>query len=207
MIGRRGPGAAMTCAAVTFVAAFAWNAAAVDAESPATQAAGQRVAGGYVGEQTCLSCHIDQRVAGPHAHTFYERTPAATEGCESCHGPGQQHAESGDPAQIRRFDAIAPSEASDTCTTCHNRASHALWDGSQHDPRIEWLDGLISGYGNRPYTGHTALVRRSIDSDADSVEFLAVPIDFSPSMFPQPRRAPPRTLVNGPPLTGTRFAN
>jgi MtrB/PioB family decaheme-associated outer membrane protein len=27
------------------------------------------------------------------------------------------------------------------------------------DPRIEWLGGLISGYGNRPYTGHTAFVR------------------------------------------------
>ena len=24
---------------------------------------------------------------------------------------------------------------SDTCTSCHNRATHALWDGSQHDQR------------------------------------------------------------------------
>jgi DmsE family decaheme c-type cytochrome len=30
---------------------------------------------------------------------------------------------------------MTPSQASDTCTTCHNRASHALWDGSQHDQR------------------------------------------------------------------------
>ena len=27
------------------------------------------------------------------------------------------------------------------------------------DPRIDWLGGLITGYGNRPYTGHTASVR------------------------------------------------
>jgi MtrB/PioB family decaheme-associated outer membrane protein len=27
------------------------------------------------------------------------------------------------------------------------------------DPRIDWLGGLISGYGNRPYTGHTTYVR------------------------------------------------
>jgi hypothetical protein len=26
-------------------------------------------------------------------------------------------------------------------------------------PRIDWLGGLITGYGNRPYTGHTASVR------------------------------------------------
>jgi DmsE family decaheme c-type cytochrome len=125
----------MACAAVTFMAALVWTTAAVDAEPPAPQAAGQPTGGGYVGEQTCLSCHADQRVVGPHAHAFNERTPAATQGCESCHGPGQKHAESGDPTLIRRFDAIAPAEASDTCTSCHNRASHALWDGSQHDQR------------------------------------------------------------------------
>jgi hypothetical protein len=27
------------------------------------------------------------------------------------------------------------------------------------EPRIDWLGGLITGYGNRPYTGHTAYVR------------------------------------------------
>jgi hypothetical protein len=27
------------------------------------------------------------------------------------------------------------------------------------EPRIDWLGGLIMGYGNRPYTGHTAYVR------------------------------------------------
>jgi len=27
------------------------------------------------------------------------------------------------------------------------------------DPRIDWLGGLMTGYGNRPYTGHTAFVR------------------------------------------------
>jgi hypothetical protein len=27
------------------------------------------------------------------------------------------------------------------------------------EPRIDWLGGLVTGYGNRPYTGHTAYVR------------------------------------------------
>ena len=84
---------------------------------------------GYVGEATCLTCHQDQSYAGTrHGHAFEARTPAATRGCESCHGPGQKHAESGDPALIRSFTRLSPSEASETCTTCHNRASHALWD-------------------------------------------------------------------------------
>ena len=26
-------------------------------------------------------------------------------------------------------------------------------------PRIDWLGGLITGYGNRPYTGHTVYLR------------------------------------------------
>ena len=27
------------------------------------------------------------------------------------------------------------------------------------EPRIDWLGGLVTGYGNRPYTGHTAYLR------------------------------------------------
>ena len=91
---------------------------------------------GYVGEATCLTCHENQSYKGTkHSLAFNERTPAATQGCESCHGPGQKHAESGDPALIRNPGKLTPSQASDTCTTCHTRASHALWDGSQHDQR------------------------------------------------------------------------
>lgn len=91
---------------------------------------------GYVGESTCLVCHVDKSYQGTkHAHAFNERTPTAGQGCESCHGPGQKHAESGDPSLIRNPRKMTPSQASDTCTTCHTRASHALWDGSQHDQR------------------------------------------------------------------------
>jgi DmsE family decaheme c-type cytochrome len=91
----------------------------------------------YAGEDTCLTCHADQAYkATAHGRAFNERTPAATQGCESCHGPGKAHAEAGgDKALIRSYKALAPSEASATCTSCHNRASHALWDGSQHDQR------------------------------------------------------------------------
>ena len=93
--------------------------------------------GEYVGEQTCLGCHDTQSYKGTaHAITANVRTPAATHGCESCHGPGKAHAESGDASLIRRFNkSTAPSEITATCTSCHNRASHALWEGSPHDQR------------------------------------------------------------------------
>jgi len=90
----------------------------------------------YVGEDTCLGCHEDQSYKGTaHGLAMNERTPAANHGCESCHGPGKAHAESGDSTLIKRFTAMSPAAVSETCTTCHNRASHALWDGSQHDQR------------------------------------------------------------------------
>src|SRR5436190_16603863 len=46
----------------------------------------------YVGETVCLTCHETQKYDGTaHALKSNERTPAATHGCESCHGPGKAH--------------------------------------------------------------------------------------------------------------------
>jgi DmsE family decaheme c-type cytochrome len=105
--------------------------------SSAPQPAGAPSKAEYAGQDTCLTCHADQAYKGTaHGRTFNERTPAAGHGCESCHGPGKAHVDSGgDKSLIISFTALTPSQASDTCTTCHNRATHALWDGSQHDQR------------------------------------------------------------------------
>ena len=108
------------------------------AAAAAKQAASARApaAGEYVGESTCLTCHEDQAYkATVHGMSMKERTPAATHGCESCHGPGKAHVDSGDPAQIKNPGKMAPQDASAICTSCHNRGGHALWDGSQHDQR------------------------------------------------------------------------
>jgi DmsE family decaheme c-type cytochrome len=99
-------------------------------------AAAAQAGGDYAGEAACLNCHDDRAYKGTvHGLTFHERTPAATRGCESCHGPGKAHADSGDPELMRSFGEMSAAETSATCLTCHNRASHALWDGSQHDQR------------------------------------------------------------------------
>jgi DmsE family decaheme c-type cytochrome len=144
------------------------------APHPALQAAGQSAArqpapapvqAGYAGESTCMTCHDQTYTGTKHALTFNARTPAATHGCESCHGPGQKHAESGDPTLIRRFSAIRPDEASAACATCHNRASHALWDGSQHDQRNI---GCTTCHGVHASKGPTQLKARTITEQCAS---------------------------------------
>jgi DmsE family decaheme c-type cytochrome len=86
----------------------------------------------------CIVCHDDQRqniARSKHGQVQNERTPAATRGCESCHGPGQAHVDDDAKGHIRRFAAIGPAEINETCLTCHNRANHAAWEGSTHDAR------------------------------------------------------------------------
>ena len=129
-------GAAFACVLACAIATVDVETAPQTKPSPAQTSAAQTPQGGYVGQDTCLACHDDKSYQGTkHSHVFNARTPAAGQGCESCHGPGQKHAESGDPALIRNPRKMTSSQASDTCTTCHTRASHALWDGSQHDQR------------------------------------------------------------------------
>jgi DmsE family decaheme c-type cytochrome len=98
----------------------------------------QPMAGAYVGDDaTCLTCHEAQSYKGTaHARAFNPKTPAATHGCESCHGPGKAHVDAGgDKTKILNPRTLPPDRASDICSTCHNRGTHALWDGSQHDQR------------------------------------------------------------------------
>jgi DmsE family decaheme c-type cytochrome len=123
-------------ACLVFIAARAPAAAAGRTKaSPASPSFSQNP-GDYVGQDTCLGCHEDQHYKGTtHALVSNPRTPAAGHGCESCHGPGREHAESGDATKIVRLWLLRPQDASTYCTTCHDRGSHALWAGSQHDNR------------------------------------------------------------------------
>ncbi|HEY7173135.1 MAG TPA: DmsE family decaheme c-type cytochrome [Vicinamibacterales bacterium] len=106
-------------------------------EQPQAQAPAP--AGEYVGQDTCVACHEDKETSitgTPHAQAKNPRSPAATHGCESCHGPGKAHAESGDPELIQRFTAVTPAaQKSAACLSCHNRGNHAGWEGSAHDRR------------------------------------------------------------------------
>lgn len=92
----------------------------------------------YVGQDTCLTCHeaaMAKYVDTAHNRAADPRSPAAKQGCEGCHGPGSKHIE--DPVSVKplSFKTMTADEASATCTTCHTRGEHALWDGSQHESR------------------------------------------------------------------------
>jgi DmsE family decaheme c-type cytochrome len=108
--------------------------------------------GAYAGTETCLTCHEDQAAAithGPHSHAFRAGTPMSPKGCqtchsdtkaalgcEACHGPGKEHAESnGDNTKITRFASLSARQSSETCVSCHFRTNLAFWAGSQHDQR------------------------------------------------------------------------
>jgi DmsE family decaheme c-type cytochrome len=103
----------------------------------ATATTSLRQTTGLVGDSTCLTCHEGQDLqASAHARAQNPRTPAATgQSCETCHGPGQAHVDTGDETKINRFAALSPGDANAACVACHNRGEHANWQGSMHDAR------------------------------------------------------------------------
>jgi DmsE family decaheme c-type cytochrome len=96
---------------------------------PATKAAAAEP--GYVGMDTCMTCHEDTVKAfksTPHA--------ASAQGCEGCHGPGQAHVDGGgDKTKIRSFKTLSALDSSATCMECHNKGNQKHWVGSTHDSR------------------------------------------------------------------------
>ena len=98
----------------------------------------QQPSADYAGTDTCVTCH-DAQKAGfegtPHGRASDWRSPAANRGCESCHGPGAKHASDPSANPVKVFRNLSPADVSATCTSCHNRGEHALWDNSQHEAR------------------------------------------------------------------------
>ena len=106
-------------------------------QAPAPPAAAQ-AGNTYSGEAMCISCHDAQKpgyFASPHHRVKDPRTPGGKQGCESCHGPGSKHSDDPGAFPIKSFKKMSPSEVTATCTSCHNRGEHTLWDGSQHANR------------------------------------------------------------------------
>ena len=136
---RYGSRVGMVIAVLAVIAGF-FGATRTTAANPAAKtvkAAVLQPPGEYVGQETCLTCHESQGYKGTaHALTSNDRTPASTHGCESCHGPGKAHVDGGgDKTKIVNPKNLTAQQSSERCATCHDRAKHALWAGSQHDQR------------------------------------------------------------------------
>ncbi len=79
-------------------------------------------ANGYVGSDTCATCHqdkVDAMADNPHHKLALQHGKAGTT-CEGCHGPGQAHVDGGgDVTKIRVFAKMTPTEVDKTCLGCH----------------------------------------------------------------------------------------
>jgi DmsE family decaheme c-type cytochrome len=127
-------------AVTTMVAPGAHASAASPRPAPLALPSTTAQAQEFVGDDTCLACHEREAMslkATLHGKARNVRTPSAkpNQACETCHGPGKEHSETGDKAKIRSFTALSPRDAADTCLTCHDRGDHAMWKGGMHEAR------------------------------------------------------------------------
>ena len=89
----------------------------------------------YVGTETCSTCH--QEVAKNWALTSHRRSlfnkDASQNGCEACHGPGEEHvAGGGDKTKIIKLSKQKPDQIEETCLKCHKQEHVTLWKTSLH---------------------------------------------------------------------------
>jgi len=104
-------------------------------ESPPAASQGASSSAGLVGQATCAGCHEDlarQYQRSAHGWLDTENQPGGAVSCESCHGPGRAHIESGQASDIRRYTQTSSRDANQACLTCH-QADHAReWAASEH---------------------------------------------------------------------------
>lgn len=107
------------------------------------------------GADTCIKCH-DEDSAFPvfsifkskHGQQADSRAPFAGLQCESCHGPGDNHAKRVPPGETRapilsfakasrlsadRLNHFSPEQQNQACLSCHQGGSHIAWQGSEHE--------------------------------------------------------------------------
>src|SRR5512143_2261627 len=99
---------------------------------------------GYAGSASCADCHKKQvaqfNETSMGALMNHPRTEHEKLGCEACHGPSKEHAESGGEQlgttiSFSRKSKTAVAERNERCLSCHEKTSRTLWQGSTHESR------------------------------------------------------------------------
>ena len=92
----------------------------------------------FVGAATCKGCHPTVSATffrNPHFKSVASGTESPEHtGCEGCHGPGREHADSKGKTPIARvFPKMAPEQVVETCLSCHVKdQSKANIEHSRH---------------------------------------------------------------------------
>jgi len=113
----------------SFVHLLLWLGLAFSAPQSGTPALAPASQPQYAGSQECATCHEDLSNAfRKNTHIRLDRPVASETGhaCESCHGPGKEHAESADITKIRSFKTLTPQRSASFCLDCHQKdATHS----------------------------------------------------------------------------------
>jgi DmsE family decaheme c-type cytochrome len=111
-----------------------WQA---DTQAPVSEKVVDNQPATYVGSEVCQACHEDIFNAiksSPHGVIESDKKRGWDgKTCESCHGPGSRHAESGTAEEIRNPAKLGPGEVDKTCLKCHlNQPTHVGRIQSSH---------------------------------------------------------------------------
>ena len=92
---------------------------------------------GYAGTDTCLTCHDRPGESSRKARSTRRRRTRARRrratAARAATVPGQAHVDDDAKGHILKFKELTAGGVSQTCLTCHNRGSHAGWEGSAHE--------------------------------------------------------------------------